>query len=112
MDGRETYPDAGAPGAPPGGGPCHGCSGMDKSASLIGTKLERISSYEDARAKARYALPRGLFDYIDGGSEGEYTMRRNVEAFEELVWRPKQAIDPRRSTRPPRCSAPSSPPLG
>ena len=66
--------------------------GMNKSTSLIRTKLERISSYEDARAKARYALPRGLFDYIDGGSEGEYTMRRNVEAFEELVWRPKQAI--------------------
>ena len=46
----------------------------------------------DARAKARYALPRGLFDYVDGGAEGEYTMRRNVEAFEELVWRPRQAI--------------------
>ena len=65
---------------------------MNKSTSLIRTKLNRISSYEDARAKARYALPRGLFDYIDGGSEGEYTMRRNIEAFEELVWRPKQAI--------------------
>jgi L-lactate dehydrogenase (cytochrome) len=65
---------------------------MKKSTSLIRTKLERISSYEDARAKARYALPRALFDYIDGGSEGEYTMRRNVEAFEELVWSPKQAI--------------------
>ena len=56
------------------------------------TKLERISSYEDARAKARYALPRALFDYIDGGAEGEYTMRRNVEAFEQLVWRPRQAV--------------------
>ena len=52
------------------------------------------SDLEDGhgRARARYALPRGLFDYIDGGSDGEHTMRRNVEAFEELVWRPKQAI--------------------
>jgi isopentenyl diphosphate isomerase/L-lactate dehydrogenase-like FMN-dependent dehydrogenase len=65
---------------------------VNKSISLLPTKLDRISSYADARAKARYALPRGLFDYVDGGSEGEYTMRRNVEAFEELVWRPQQAI--------------------
>src|SRR6478752_9719006 len=67
-------------------------SGMKKSTSLLRTRLDRISSYEDAREKARYALPRALFDYIDGGSEGEHTMRRNVEAFEELVWTPKQAI--------------------
>jgi L-lactate dehydrogenase (cytochrome) len=65
---------------------------MNRSTSFLRTKVKRISSYEDARAKAQYALPRGVFDYVDGGSEGEYTMRRNVEAFEELVWRPKQAI--------------------
>ena len=65
---------------------------MDRTTSLRRTKLDRISSYEDARAKARYALPRALFDYIDGGSEGEYTLRRNVEAFESLVWRPRQAV--------------------
>jgi len=65
---------------------------MKSSARLIRTNVDRISSYEDARAKARSALPRALFDYIDGGSEGEHTLRRNVEAFEELVWRPKQAI--------------------
>ena len=62
------------------------------SPGVFRTRLDRISSYEEARDKARGALPRGLFDYVDGGSEGEYTMRRNVEAFEEPVWRPKQAI--------------------
>ena len=65
---------------------------MKTSTTLIRTKLSRVSSYEDARAKARYALPRGLFEYVDGGAEGEYTLRRNVEAFEELVWRPRQAV--------------------
>src|SRR6478752_1192626 len=65
---------------------------MDVSARLLPTDVARISSYEDARDKARQALPRGLFDYVDGGAEGEYTLRRNVEAFESLVWRPKQAI--------------------
>jgi isopentenyl diphosphate isomerase/L-lactate dehydrogenase-like FMN-dependent dehydrogenase len=33
-----------------------------------------------------------LFDCVAGGSGGEYTMRRNVEVFEGLVWRSKQAI--------------------
>jgi len=60
--------------------------------SLFGTNVDRISSYEDARAKARAVLPRALFEYIDGGSEGEFTLRRNVEAFEQLVWRPRQAV--------------------
>ena len=97
------------PGVPPVGGPWHRSSGMKKSISLIRTKLDRISSYEDARAKARYALPRGLFDYIDGGSEGEYTMRRNVEAFEELCGARNRRSTTSGSTRPPRCSAPNSP---
>jgi L-lactate dehydrogenase (cytochrome) len=64
----------------------------NRTTSVLRTKLDRISSYEDAREKARFALPRAVFDYIDGGAEREYTMRRNVEAFEELVWRPRQAV--------------------
>lgn len=59
---------------------------------VLPAKLDRISSYADARARARYALPRAVFDYVDGGADAEATMRRNVDAFEELVWRPKQAI--------------------
>jgi L-lactate dehydrogenase (cytochrome) len=54
--------------------------------------LERLSSYQNARDHARYALPKGLFEYIDGGAEGERTMRRNVEAFEEIVWNPRNSI--------------------
>ena len=55
-------------------------------------RLRKGVSVADLRAISKRRLPHGVFDYIDGGSEGEYTMRRNVEAFEELVWRPKQAI--------------------
>ena len=65
---------------------------MDCSTIVMPAKLDRVSSYEDARRKARYALPRAVFDYVDGGSDVEYTQRRNEEAFDELVWRPKQAI--------------------
>ncbi|MFV0307661.1 MAG: alpha-hydroxy acid oxidase, partial [Desertimonas sp.] len=65
---------------------------MNWLSSVLPTRLDRVSSYADARAKARYALPRAVFEYVDGGAEGEHTMRRNVEAFDELVWRPRQAI--------------------
>src|SRR3954466_11953316 len=65
---------------------------MERTTSVLPARLDKISSFEDARAKARWALPKGLFEYIDGGAEGEYTMRRNTAAFEEIVWRPKQAV--------------------
>jgi L-lactate dehydrogenase (cytochrome) len=35
-------------------------------------------SFEDWRAAARRRLPRVLFDYIDGGSYAEHTLRRNA----------------------------------
>lgn len=36
------------------------------------------------RAAARRALPRAIFDYVDGGAEDEVTMRANRSAFEAL----------------------------
>ena len=38
----------------------------------------RIASVADFREAARRRLPRFLFDYVDGGSYGEVTLRRNV----------------------------------
>ncbi len=42
------------------------------------------------REMARRALPRPVFDFADGGAEGEYTLRRNEAAFVpvELLPRP------------------------
>ena len=42
----------------------------------------RIINIEDLRLAARRSLPRVIFDYIDGGAEGEVTMRENLRAFE------------------------------
>ena len=40
----------------------------------------------------RKRLPRVVFDYIDGGDEGEVTLQENCRAFEELSFRPRQAV--------------------
>jgi isopentenyl diphosphate isomerase/L-lactate dehydrogenase-like FMN-dependent dehydrogenase len=52
----------------------------------------RIISIEDLRPAARRRLPRVVFDYLDGGAEGEVTLRENRRAFEEISLRPRQAV--------------------
>jgi isopentenyl diphosphate isomerase/L-lactate dehydrogenase-like FMN-dependent dehydrogenase len=41
----------------------------------------RIFNIEDARGIARRRMPKMFFDYLDGGSFGENTLRANVEEF-------------------------------
>jgi len=50
-----------------------------------------VLNIADLRRLARRRLPRVVFDYIDGGAEAEVTLRRNVEAFADLVLRPRGA---------------------
>ncbi len=52
----------------------------------------RVVNIEDLRPLARKRLPRVVFDYIDGGAEGEVTLKENCRAFEELSFRPRQAV--------------------
>src|SRR5436309_9542253 len=52
----------------------------------------RVVSVEDFRPLARRRLPRVVFDYLDGGAEGEVTLRENCRAFEDLTFRPCQAV--------------------
>ena len=47
----------------------------------------------DYRELARRRLPRLLFDYIDGGSYAETTLRRNVEDFEHIALRQRVLRD-------------------
>jgi len=37
-------------------------------------------------------LPRVVFDYLDGGAEGEVTLRENCRAFQEVTFRPRHAV--------------------
>jgi L-lactate dehydrogenase (cytochrome) len=56
-------------------------------------RLARTADVEDLRRIARRRLPRGVFDYIDGGAEDEITLRRNVEAFRRIEFRPRVLRD-------------------
>jgi L-lactate dehydrogenase (cytochrome) len=46
----------------------------------------------DLRRLARRRLPRVVFDYIDGGADGEVTLRENSAAFERIEFRPRNAV--------------------
>jgi isopentenyl diphosphate isomerase/L-lactate dehydrogenase-like FMN-dependent dehydrogenase len=52
----------------------------------------RVVNIEDLRGLARRRLPRVVFDYLDGGAEGEVTLRENCRAFEALTFRPRHAV--------------------
>lgn len=56
------------------------------------TRLSRAVSVEDLRELAYRRLPRVVFNYIDGGAEGEWTLRENRRAFEAVTFRPRQAV--------------------
>lgn len=52
----------------------------------------RVVSIADLRRLARRRLPRLVFDYVDGGAEGEVTLRANRRAFDAVTFRPRQAV--------------------
>jgi L-lactate dehydrogenase (cytochrome) len=52
-------------------------------------RLTRVASVADLRRLARRRLPRGVFDYIDGGAEDERTLQANVDAFAAVTFRPR-----------------------
>jgi isopentenyl diphosphate isomerase/L-lactate dehydrogenase-like FMN-dependent dehydrogenase len=54
--------------------------------------LPGVVNIDDLRALAQRRVPRIVFNYIDGGAEGEVTMRENLRAFEEVSFRPRQAV--------------------
>ena len=56
-------------------------------------RLAAAASVADYRRIARRRLPRGVFDYVDGGAEDELTLQRNSEAFGRLEFRPRVLAD-------------------
>lgn len=52
----------------------------------------RVVSIEDLRPLAERRLPRAVFDYLDGGADGEETLAENCNAFKEVMFRPRQAV--------------------
>ena len=52
-----------------------------------------ILSIEDLRARARRRIPRAIFDYADGGSYQETTLRANAADLDAIQLRPRVMID-------------------
>ncbi len=52
-----------------------------------------ILNIEDLRRQARRRLPRAVFDYVDGASEDELTMRHNEAYFARLLFEPRVLVD-------------------
>src|SRR5262249_47405014 len=52
----------------------------------------RVVNIEDLRRYARRRLPRVVFDYLDGGADGEVTLRENCRVFDDVMFRPRQAV--------------------
>src|SRR6266576_5752 len=60
--------------------------------------MRQAASVSDYRALAKARLPHFLFEYLDGGSHDEVTLRRNVEdlqsiALKQRVLRDVSSID-------------------
>src|SRR5918995_1494826 len=56
-------------------------------------RLAKSATVEDLRRIAKKRLPRGVFDYIDGGAEDELTMAANSAAYRRLTFSPRVLRD-------------------
>jgi L-lactate dehydrogenase (cytochrome) len=52
-----------------------------------------LITIDDLRGRARRRLPRAVFDFIDGGAEDEWTLRRNESALKQITFRPRVLVD-------------------
>ena len=53
----------------------------------------KVVCIEDLRSLAERRVPRAVFDYLDGGAEGEVTLRENCRSFQDVTFRPRHAVD-------------------
>ena len=51
-----------------------------------------VINIHDLRRLAHGRLPKVVFDYPDGGAESELTLRENCRVFDDVTFRPRQAV--------------------
>jgi L-lactate dehydrogenase (cytochrome) len=54
--------------------------------------LEQVINIDDLRQLARRRAPDVIFDYIDGGAEAEVTLRDNRRSWDDVLFRPRNAV--------------------
>jgi isopentenyl diphosphate isomerase/L-lactate dehydrogenase-like FMN-dependent dehydrogenase len=52
----------------------------------------RVVGIADLRQIAQRRVPKGVFDYLDGGAEDEITLRENCRVFADVSFRPRFAV--------------------
>jgi L-lactate dehydrogenase (cytochrome) len=55
--------------------------------------LERAVNIADLRQLAHKRAPRAVFDYVDGGADGEVTLRDNRQSWDDILFRPRNAVN-------------------
>lgn len=67
---------------------------MPESAKKRNRAVEspRVVCIEDFRPIAWRRIPKSVFDYLDGGAEGEVTLRENCRVYEDVTFRPRHAV--------------------
>src|SRR5450631_4057023 len=63
---------------------------MSRAARAVASP--HVVSIGDFRPMARLRLPRPVFDYLDGGADGEVTLRENCRIFDDVIFRPRYAV--------------------
>lgn len=67
---------------------------MAGSTSIPGAgAMANAYNIEDLRLMARRRLPKVIFDYLDGGSDDEVTLRKNREAFSDYSLKSNMLVD-------------------
>src|ERR1700726_1606544 len=55
-------------------------------------KSPHVVNIHDLKRIAKRRLPKVVFDYLDGGAEGEVTLRENCRVFDDVTFRPRHAV--------------------
>ena len=56
-------------------------------------RVSRIGGYDDLRRLGRRRVPRGVFEFVEGGAGAEVTVRENRAAFERVRFEPRWLRD-------------------
>jgi len=65
---------------------------MARSRQSRAVQSPKVVSIADLRPMARRRVPTAVFDYLDGGAEGEVTLRENCRVFDDVTFRPRHAV--------------------
>ncbi|MDO9407700.1 alpha-hydroxy acid oxidase [Patulibacter sp.] len=64
-----------------------------RSGDAAGRRVARAGSVDELREASRRALPKVIYEFVEGGANDERTVRRNVEDLDALALLPRTLVD-------------------